>query len=322
MINPQMHLVEDLTKTEKKSMRDGYGETLLELGKNNPEVVVLVADLKESLRVVDFCEEFPARCIEMGIAEQNMMGVAAGMALSGKIPFVNSLACFSPGRNFDQLRAAVCLSKANVKIIGGHAGVGNGVDGANQQMFEDIAMVRALPNLMVVVPCDYEQIKKAVVAISEQVGPVYMRMTKPARAVITTHMTPFELGKAQLLRKGRDVGIIASGSMVYEALMAAKELFPRIECEVVNIHTIKPVDREEIVRVAQKCKRIVVAEEHQVIGGLGSSVAEVLTEECPVRCRFVGMKGVFGESGQPEEIVRKYGMTKEAIIEAVRGVIK
>lgn len=316
-----MHLEENLKEALQKPMRDGYGEALVELGRKNEKVVVLVADLKESTKVTAFCGEFPDRGIEMGIAEQNMMGVAAGMALAGKIPFVNSFACFSPGRNFDQLRASVCLSKANVKVIGSHAGVGNGEDGANQQMFEDIGVVRSLPNLVVVVPCDYEQIKKAVAAISEHQGPVYMRMTKPSRAVVTSKMTPFTLGKAQTLRKGKEVGIIACGSMVYEALMAAEQLAPKIECEVVNVHTIKPIDREEIVRVAQKCKKIVVAEEHQVIGGLGSAVAEVLGEECPTRIKFVGMKGVFGESGKPEEVVKKYGMSREAIVKAVREIL-
>lgn len=315
-----MHL--KLEDVETKPMRDGYGEALVEVARKNLDVVALVADLKESTRTDLFWEEFPDRCFEMGIAEQNMMGVAAGMALSGKIPFVNSFACFSPGRNFDQLRASVCLSNANVKVIGGHAGVGNGADGANQQMFEDISLVRSLPNMTVVAPCDYEQIKKATFAIVNHVGPTYMRMTKPARPVLSSHMTPFEIGKAQVFRRGKDVGIIASGSMVHEALMAAQQLAPSIECEVVNVHTIKPIDRDEIVRLARKCNRIVVAEEHQIVGGLGSAVAEVLAEEYPVKCRFVGMRGVFGESGQPEEIMKKYGMTKEAIVEAVRDLVK
>jgi len=319
MINPEMQLVDDLWKVEMKSMRDGYGEAVLESGGKDKDVVVLVADLAESTRVKEFGEKHPERFVELGIAEQNMMGVAAGMALSGKVPIVNSFACFSPGRNFDQLRASVCLSNANVKIVGGHAGVGNGEDGANQQMFEDIGVVRSLPNLIVVAPADYEQVKKVVPAMLEHEGPVYMRMTAPKRPVVTTKMTPFSLGKAQTLRKGADVGVVASGVMVYEALMAAEELEGKIGVEVINVHTIKPLDEDEVVRVAQKCKRMVVAEEHQVMGGLGSAVAEALVKEgVGAKVKFVGMQGVFGESGKPEEILNKYGMNRQAIIKAIR----
>ena len=318
MINPEMQLVEDIDRVEMKAMRDGYGEALLELGKDE-RVWVVVADLMESTRVKDFAKHYPDRFVEMGIAEQNMMGVAAGMALEGKIPFVNSFACFSPGRNYDQLRVSVCVGKANVKVVGGHAGAGNGEDGANQQSFEDVGMVRSLPNLVVVSPADYEQVKRATEAIAAHEGPVYMRMTAPARPVVTSKMTPFVLGKAQVLRRGGEVGLIVSGAMVYEGLRAAEELSGKVDVEVINIHTIKPIDESEIIRVAQKCKRVVVAEEHQIIGGLGSAVAEVLVKEgVGVKMRMVGMSDVFGESGKPEELLVKYGMSKEAIIKAIR----
>src|SRR3989338_5151425 len=215
MINGEMFLEADLLKAEKKAMRDGYGEGLVEAARRNPNVVALVADLMESTRTDLFRKEFLQRFFEMGISEQNMMGVAAGMAVSGKVPFVNSFACFSPGRNWEQLRISVCLSGNNVKVIGGHAGVGNGTDGGNQQMFEDIALTRVLPNLTVLVPADYEQAKKMVMIMTEHKGGMYMRMTKPKRPVVTTMSTPLTLGKAQVLRSGKDVTVIACGGLVY-----------------------------------------------------------------------------------------------------------
>ncbi len=321
MINAEMFLVEDIKNVEKKAMRDGYGEGLVEVGKRNPEVVVLCADLMDSTRTDLFRAAFPERFFEMGISEQNMMGVAAGMAATGKVPFVNSFACFSPGRNWEQLRVSVCLSHNNVKVIGGHAGVGNGTDGGNQQMFEDMALARVLPNLIVVVPADYEQAKKMVMAIAELQGPVYMRMTKPKRGVITTKGTPLTIGKAQVLREGKDVTIFACGGMVYEALMAAEELTGEAEVEVVNVHTIKPLDRETIIRSAAKTGKVVTAEEHSIIGGLGGVISELLSEELPTKIRRVGMMDRFGESGEPEELLMKYGMTKKVIIEKIKELI-
>ncbi len=321
MINSEMYLVADIKKPGERAMRDGYGETLVEMGKRNKNVVVLAADLMESTRTHLFKEEFPTRFFQMGIAEQNMMGVAAGLALSGKIPFVNSFACFNPGRNWEQFKVSICLSRTNVKVIGGHAGLGNGGDGGNQQSFEDIAIARVLPNATVIVPVDYEQIKKAVMAITEQVGPVYMRMTKPNRAVVTTPMTPFVIGRAQVFREGKDVSVFACGMMVYEALLAAEELAGQIDVEVVNVHTIKPLDTETLIRSAKKTRKVVTAEEHQIVGGLGGAVAELLSETMPVPIKRVGMKDVFGESGETTELANKFGLTKDEIIKAIESLL-
>ncbi len=317
MINGEMHLA-DLGKTELKAMRDGYGEALVEVGKRDDRTVVLVADLTESTRVDLFKKEFPERFLEMGISEQNMVGVAAGLAACGKIPFVNSFACFNPGRNWEQIRLSVCLSHNNVKIIGGHAGFGNGTDGGNQQMFEDIALTRVLPGMTVVVPADYEQAKKMTLAMAEYTGPVYLRMTKPKRAAVTSLGTPLTLGKAQVLRSGKDVTVFACGAMVYEALMAAEELADETDVEVINVHTIKPLDKEAVLTSARKTKKVVTAEEHSVIGGLGGAIAEVLSEEFPVPVKRIGMRDKFGETGEPEELLKKYGMTKEAIIAKIK----
>ena len=321
MISSQMNLVEDWGKMEKKPMRDGYGEAMVEMARKKTGVVVLIADLLESLKLEEFKKEFPERLIEVGIQEQNMMGLAAGMALSGKIPFVNSFACFSPGRNWEQLRISVCLTKNNVKVIGGHAGFGNGTDGANQQSFEDMAITRVLPNMIVLAPADYEQIKKAVWRVMALDGPVYMRMTKPAREGMTTRTTPFEIGKAQVFREGKDISVFACGSMVYEAMLAAKELAGTVEVEVINVHTIKPLDTEAVVKSARKTGKVVTAEEHSIIGGLGSAVAEVLGENYPVPMRRVGMRDTFGESGEPEELMKKYGLTKNEIIKEIKILV-
>ncbi|MEK7064511.1 MAG: transketolase C-terminal domain-containing protein [Patescibacteria group bacterium] len=321
MINAEMFLVNDLTKILKIAMRDGYGEGLTEAGKRNEKVVVLVADLMESTRTDLFKAEFPERFFEMGISEQNMMGVAAGMAACGKVPFVNSFACFNPGRNWEQLRLSVCLSGNNVKVVGGHAGFGNGTDGGNQQMFEDIALARVLPHLTVVVPADYEQAKKMALAMADFSGPVYMRMTKPKRAVVTTMGTPLTIGKAQILRSGKEATVFACGAMVYEALLAAEELAGEIDVEVINVHTIKPLDKETILGSARKTKRVVTAEEHSIIGGLGGAIAELLSEEYPAPMKRVGMGDKFGETGEPDELLVKYGMTKEAIIGKIRELL-
>lgn len=320
-INKEMFLIEDLDKLEVKAMRDGYGEGLVEVGKRDSNVVVLCADLMDSTRTDLFKATFPSRFFEMGISEQNMMGVAAGMASSGKVPFVNSFACFSPGRNWEQLRISVCMSGNNVKIIGGHAGVGNGADGGNQQMFEDIALTRVLPNLTVVAPADYEQAKKMTLAIADLFGPVYMRMTKPKREVVTTGGTPLTLGKAQVFRMGKDATVFACGAMVYEALRAAEELTGKIDVEVINVHTIKPLDKETILRSVAKTGKVVTAEEHSVIGGLGSAIAELLGEELPTKMRRVGMKDRFGESGEPEELLSKFGMTSKEIVSKIKELV-
>lgn len=321
MTNKEMSLVEDFGKFSKKPMRDGYGEAIVEVARNDQRIVALVADLLDSLKLESFKKEFPNRLIEMGIQEQNMMGVAAGMAMSGYVPFVNSIACFNPGNNWGQLRVSVCLTNENVKIIGGHSGFGNGVDGANQQSFDDLAIARVLPNLTILVPADYEQVKKAVWTMAEKKGALYMRMTKPAREVITTIDTPFEIGKAQVLRGGKDVTVFACGSMVYEAMVAAEKLSGTVEVEVINIHTIKPIDVNAIVKSAKKTGKVITAEEHSIVGGLGSAVAEVLSENCPVPMIRLGMRDSFGESGEPEELMQKYGLTSVNLINLIKKLV-
>ena len=246
-----MNLIADLYQIEKKSTREGFGEAMILLGKNNGRVLVATADVGESMWVSEFEKLYPQRFIQTGVAEQNLMGVCSGLALSGKIPFAVSYAVFNPGRNWDQLRVSVCYTNANVKVIGGHTGISVGPDGATHQALEDIAITRVLPNLMVVVPADFEQAKKATMAITTHKGPVYMRLTRPRTACFTTPATPFELGKAQVFRTGKDVTIFSCGPLVYDALLAADELKNEVDVEVINIHTIKPIDEELIVRSAK-----------------------------------------------------------------------
>jgi len=304
--------------------RDGYGEGLVALGEKNPNVVVLTGDLAESTRALKFGEKFPDRFIECGVAEQNMMGIAAGLALSGKIPFVSSYAVFVPGRCWDQFRVSVCYTGANVKVAGAHAGISVGPDGATHQALEDIASVRVIPNTVVIVPCDSIETKKATIAASEIVGPVYFRFAREKTAVMTTEETPFEVGKAEIfLQSGNDVAIIASGPVLYKALVAARELNDQgISSIVVNNHTIKPIDEETIVAVASQTGAVVTVEEHQTMGGCGSAVAEVLAKRYPVPVEFVGMPNTFGESGAPEELLEKYGMGVKDIKGAVQRVLK
>lgn len=323
MINTEMDLVKDFGNLIKKPMRDGYGEELALIAKTNEDVVAVVADLKDSLRLDIFKKSFPERVIEVGIQEQNMMSLATGMAMSGKIPTVNSIACFNPGNNWNQLRVSVCLTKENVKVVGGHAGFGNGVDGANQQSFEDIALTRVIPNLVILVPADYEQVKKATRVMMDYVGPVYLRMTKPSREVITTNTTPFEIGKAQVFSGGKDVSIFACGIGVTEAMRASDELKGEIELEVINIHTIKPIDKEAVIRSAKKTGLVVTVEEHSVIGGLGSAVAEVLMDAgVAAKMVRVGMPDCFGESGETDELLKKYRINKDRIVGEVKNLIK
>ena len=304
--------------------RDGYGLGLVWLGENNPNVVVLTGDLSESTRSSWFAEKFPKRFIEVGVAEQNMMGIAAGLALSGKIPFVSSYATFNPGRNWDQLRVSVCYSGANVKIAGAHAGISVGPDGATHQALEDIAITRVLPDLVVIVPCDKIEAQKATIAMAVEIkGPAYIRFGREKSPVFTTEDTPFKIGRAEVFREGDDVAIIGSGMLVYNALQAAEELHKEgISCQVVNNHTIKPIDRKTIAAAARKCGAVVTVEEHQINGGAGSAVIEVLAEEYPVPVERVGMPDSFGQSGQPAELIEHYGMGKSAIIKAVKKVLK
>lgn len=307
---------------ERKATREGYGEALVELGMKNKDVWVLTADLRESMRVGAFAKQFPDRFIECGVSEQNMMGVAAGLALSGKIPFVSSFGVFSPGRNWDQLRVSVCYSKANVKIAGGHTGLSTGPDGATHQALEDIAITRTLPNMTVVVPCDAIQAKKATLASSLHEKAVYIRLSREPMPIMTSEHTPFRIGKAQVMQEGSDVTIIASGPILYEAFVAREMLENyRVSVELINLHTIKPIDKEAIVKSAKKTKHVITCEDHQILGGVGSAVAEVLSQEFPVPIEMIGVKDQFGQSASARELWNHYGLTSKFIIQAVKKVL-
>lgn len=319
------HLVDDLfdKSLEQVPTRNGYGEGLVELGKKNLNIIVLTGDLEESTRAHLFHKEFPDRFIECGVAEQNMMGIAAGLAANGKVPFVSSYATFAPGRAWDQFRVSVCYSNLPVKVAGAHSGISVGPDGATHQALEDIASVRVLPNVTVIVPCDYLETKKATLAAATINGPVYFRFAREKTPAFTTEKTPFVVGRAEVYREGKDVAIIASGPLVYKALVAAEELSKeKIDAQVLNNHTIKPIDEDTIVAAAKKCGAVVTVEEHQTMGGAGSAVAEVLAGKHPVPIEFVGMPNTFGESGEPEELLEKYGMGVKHIKAAVKRVLK
>ncbi len=325
MINPQAGLNPDLFEknVEKIPTRNGYGDALLEAGKINPAIVVLTADLAESTRVLGFQKQFPERFIECGVAEQNMVGMAAGLALSGKIPFASSYATFVPGRAWDQIRVSVCYTDANVKIVGAHAGISVGPDGATHQALEDIAMLRALPNLTILVPCDYEETYKATLAAAAHTGPVYIRITREKTAIITTKSSSFKIGEASLLRTGKDVTITACGPLAYEALLASEELHKKgIEAEVINMSTIKPIDEKTLLQSFKKTGCGITIEEHQIVGGLFGAVAETLARNFPAPLESIGMPNTFGESGEPTELLQKYGMSTKAIIEAAQKVMK
>ncbi|MFC1700919.1 transketolase family protein [Patescibacteria group bacterium] len=311
-------------KLEQKPTRDGYGEGLVELGKKDKNIVALCADLTDSTRVGYFRKEFPDRFIQVGIAEQNMMGIAAGLALVGKIPFMSTYAVFCPGRNWDQLRISVAYNNIPVKLTGAHAGVSVGADGATHQALEDIAITRCLPNMTVLAPCDSIETKKATIASAEKIkGPVYLRFAREATPVFTTEETPFEVGKVNILRQGKDVAIIACGPLVYEALVAAENLSKeKISVEVVNNHTIKPIDADSISEIAKRTGAVVTAEDHQVMGGMGSAVAEVLAKNYPVPMEMVGVQDRFGESGSPEELMKVFNLTSDDIEKAVKKVLK
>ena len=307
---------------KKAATRDGYGQALLELAETDPDVVVLSGDLTESTRTLEFSKRYPERFIEAGVAEQNMAGMAAGLAFEGKIPFVSSFAVFSPGRNWDQIRVSICYSKANVKIGGSHTGLTTGGDGATHQALEDIAMMRCLPNMVVLAPCDAVETRKATIAAARHKGPVYIRFAREKTPVFTMGKTPFEIGKAVALRDGSDATIIACGTMVYPALRASEELAARgLSVRVVDSPSIKPIDIETIVAAAKDTGAIVTCEEHQIYGGLGGAVAEVLATRFPVPQEFVGVNDTFGESGEPRELWDKYGLTVEHIMEAVTKAV-
>lgn len=304
--------------------RQGYGEGLVVAGEKDERVVVLCADLTESTRSILFKEKFPERFIEVGVAEQALATIAAGMALAGKTPFISSYAVFSPGRNWEQIRTEVALNDVPVKIAGAHAGLTVGPDGATHQMLEDIALMRAMPNMTVIVPCDFLEAKKATIEAAKTEHPVYIRLAREKTPVFTIEDTPFKIGRAEILWEAKDpvVAIIACGPLVYEALVAAKHLEGSdLTSIVINCHTINPVDEQVIIRAAKTCGAVVTVEEHQINGGLGGAVAEVLSRNFPVPMEFIGMPNSFGESGQPDELLEKYKMKSKDIIEAVKKVI-
>ena len=313
--------IQDIQSTGNKATRDGFGQGLLEAARLNPDIVGLTADLMESLQMQHFKKEFPERFIQVGIAEANMISIAAGLATAGKIPFTGTFANFSTGRVYDQIRQCVAYSHKNVKICASHAGVTLGEDGATHQILEDLGMMRMLPGMTVINPCDYHQTMAATMAIANYKGPVYLRFGRPAWPMVTEGL-PFKIGKALLLGKGSDVTIFATGHLTWTAVEAAKELLDQgISCEVINIHTIKPLDEKVVIESARKTRAVVVAEEHQRAGGLGDAIANVLVHNFPVPMEYVGVKDSFGESGKPTELLDKYGMSKKDILWAVKDVL-
>jgi transketolase len=320
-LSPQLYQPELI---ERKGTRDGYGEAVVKAGEKDADVVVLTADLSESTRSNLFQKTFPERFFEMGVSEQNLMSVAAGLALSGKVPFVASYAVFNPGGNWVQLRLSVCYSQANVKVIGGHTGLTVGEDGATHQALEDIAIARVLPNLTVICPCDYWQSYQATLAAAQETGPMYLRLTRSSSPMMTTEKTPFQIGRAQVLRSGRDVTLVGCGPILYEAVLAAEKLEQKdgISVEVINMHTIKPLDEKTLLHSVMKTKAVVTIEEHQIAGGMGSAIAEVLARNLPVPIEFLGMSDKFGESGKPEQLLKKYQLTSAHVMQAVHQVLR
>jgi transketolase len=312
------------TNVKKGKTRDGFGEALVKLGEINEDVVALGADLCHSVRSMWFAQKYPERFFQTGIAEANMTGIAAGLARMGKISFMSTFGVFVTGRNWDQIRMSVAYPNMNVKICASHTGVFSvGEDGASHQSLEDIALTRILPNMRVIVPCDKIETRKATFAAAEIYGPFYIRFGREDVPIITTEETPFKVGKAEVFREGNDVSIIACGPMVYEALIASKKLEnKRIEARVINNHTIKPIDREMLIKAAKETMAIVTAEEHQISGGMGSAIAEVLSEDYQVPIKMVGVKDRFGESGKPEELQKHYGLTSDDIVKAVHEVMR
>lgn len=309
--------------TEKKDTRSGFGAGLLELGRSNPDVVALCADLTGSLKMDAFEKEFPNRFFQIGIAEANMIGIAAGMTIGGKIPFTGTFANFSTGRVYDQIRQSVAYSDKNVKICASHAGITLGEDGATHQILEDIGMMRMLPGMVVINPCDFNQTKAATIAIAKYHGPVYLRFGRPVVPNFTPADQTFEIGKAVLLSEGTDVSIFATGHLVWKALEACEILESKgIRAEIINIHTIKPLDKAAVLASVRKTGCAVSAEEHQMNGGLGDAIAQVLSSEFPSPLEYVAVNDSFGESGTPEQLMKKYGLEAENIVLAAEKAIK
>lgn len=314
---------EKFNNTGNKDTRSGFGAGLLELGRKREDVVALCADLTGSLKMDAFEKEFPERYIQCGIAEANMMGTAAGMALSGKIPFAGTFAEFATGRVYDQIRQSIAYSETNVKICASHAGISLGEDGATHQTMEDISLMRGLPNLTVINPCDYNQTKAATIAIAEHHGPVYLRFGRPSVPNFTPADAPFEIGKALILSPGKDVTIFATGHMVWEAIEAADSLEKEgISVELINIHTIKPLDKKAVIESAVKTKAVVTAEEHLIAGGMGELIAGLLSRELPTPVEMVAVDDLFGQSGTPAQLMEEYKLNSTSIIVAVKKVLK
>ena len=317
----------DKTRIEQKPIREGFGTGLLKAGEEDANVVALCADLTESTRVILFKDKFPERFVEIGVAEQNMASVAAGMALMGKVPFITSYAMFSPGRNWEQIRTTICYNEANVKIAGSHAGVSVGPDGATHQAIEDIAITRPIANMTVLVPCDMVEAEKATLAAARMQGPVYIRLARGKTPILTTPDTPFEIGKAIVLwdvpeGKKPDVGLIVCGSLVHNALLAAEQLESEgVNVRLINNVSVKPMDEQTIIAAAADAGAVVTIEEHQVAGGMGSAVAEVLAKNSPVPIEFIGVQNHFGESGEPNELIEHFGMGVSHIVEAAKKAI-
>mgnify|MGYP006316564287 FL=1 len=327
MLNPILKLNPKVFNDDVKQapIREGFGDGLVILGETDERVVALCADLTESTKMLSFAEKYPERYIEIGVAEQNLATVASGMAAMGKIPFCSSYAMFSPGRNWEQIRTTIAYNDRPVVVVGSHAGISVGPDGGTHQAIEDIALMRVIPNMIVISPCDAIEAKKATLALAKLGKPAYLRLAREKTGIITTDETPFEIGKAEIFYSPdgiANVGIIATGALVRNAMLAAKDLEKKgIRCKILNLHTIKPIDSEAIIKLAKETKHIVTVEEHQKHGGMGSAVAEVLAQEFPVPVEFVGVDDKFGQSGEPNELIEHYKMGREAIKDAVTRVI-
>ena len=316
-------LVVDLTSLKADSLRAGFGRGLKRAGDEDASVVALCADLTESTQMHLFKEAHPERFVEIGVAEQNLVTVAAGMSAMGKKPFASSYAAFSPGRNWEQIRTTICLNERFVCVVGSHAGISVGPDGATHQMLEDIALMRVLPHMIVIAPGDSKEAEKATLAIARQATPAYLRLAREATPVFTTDDTPFEIGKAYVLREGTDVALLGTGTMTYQCLVAAEELAHRgIHAEVVHVPTVKPLDDETILASLRKCGRAVTVEEAQIAGGFGSAVCELSTERLPVPIHRMGMQDRFGESGKPEQLLEHFGLTGAAIATTTKKFIQ
>ena len=314
--------LDNLVAVDKKATRDGFGAGLLEIGKQNNQVIALCADLIGSLKMNDFIDAFPDRFFQVGIAEANMMGIAAGLATTGKIPYTGTFANFSTGRVYDQIRQSIAYSHKNVKICASHAGLTLGEDGATHQILEDIGMMKMLPGMTVINPCDYNQTKAATIAVGEHQGPVYLRFGRPGWPVFTTEAHKFVIGKALPLSEGSDVSLFATGHLVWPSIEAAKELAEEgISVELINIHTIKPLDEETVLDSVSKTKCVVTAEEHNRYGGLGDSIAQVLAKNLPAPQEYVAVNDSFGESGKPAQLLDKYGLGKADVKAAVKRAL-